>query len=115
MIVLADENVHRLIARRLTADGHDVAHVADLAPSITDVEVLALAVGREALVITNDLDFGELIYRGGSRHAGVLLLRLGEMPYAEQAAHVSAVLSAHGPALEGAFSVLDKLRLRIRG
>jgi len=58
VIVLADENLHRSIVDRLLADGHDVAHIGDLAPSITDGEVLALAVERKALLVTNDLDFG---------------------------------------------------------
>ena len=78
--LLADENVHRLIVAHLLRDGHEVVHVADLAPSISDEEVLALAVEREALLITNDRDFGELVFVGASRHAGVLLLRLAELP-----------------------------------
>jgi predicted nuclease of predicted toxin-antitoxin system len=115
VIILADENLHRGISQRLAADGHDVAQVSDLAPSIADPEVLALAVERSALLVTNDLDFGELVYRGRSRHTGVLLLRLAEMPVADQAALVSNTLAIHGHALRHAFSVLDPNRLRIRG
>jgi len=115
VIVLADENVHTLISDRLAADGHEVAHIFDLARGITDDEVLALAVARQALLITNDLDFGELVYRRGSRHTGVLLIRLGAMPYPEQAELVGRVIAAHGDALRGAFSVLDPNRLRMRG
>jgi len=73
-----------------------------------------LLVAREALLITNDLDFGELVYVGGMRHAGVLLLRLGPAPYAAQAELVARTLSAHGESLRGAFSVLTETRLRTR-
>ncbi len=114
MNVLADEKVHRAITTRLEGEGHDVAHIGDLAPSISDDEVLALAVERESLLITNDLDFGELVYATGARHAGVLLLRLGAMPYQDQAEHVARALRAHGEGLRGAFSVLTGSRLRIR-
>lgn len=69
-----------------------MTHIADLAPSITDNEVLALAVERGALLITNDLDFGELVYGRGARHTGVLLLRLEDMGWSDQAA-----LVARGP------------------
>jgi predicted nuclease of predicted toxin-antitoxin system len=59
--LLADENLHPRIAARLAADGHDLAHVSDIAPSLSDREVLALAVAQDALLVTNDLDFGTLV------------------------------------------------------
>lgn len=115
MILLADENLHRKIVERLEEAGHEVTHIADLAPSITDHEVLALAVERHALLITNDLDFGELVYGRGARHAGVLLLRLENMDWSNQAALVARALADHGEALRLAFSTLTESRLRIRG
>ncbi|MBW1877229.1 MAG: DUF5615 family PIN-like protein [Deltaproteobacteria bacterium] len=36
MILLADENIHRQLVVRLEQDGHDVVHIGDFAPSITD-------------------------------------------------------------------------------
>lgn len=115
MIVLADENVHRGIVARLVAEGHEVVHVGDLSPSITDDDVLALAVSRRALLVTNDTDFGELVFARGARHAGVLLLRLGALPFADQAARVAWTLGAHEEMLRTTFSVLTPTRLRVRG
>jgi len=113
--IVADENLHRGIADRLATDGHDVVHVGDLSPAITDIEVLRLTVEREALMITNDLDFGELVFRGAASHAGVLLVRLADMAFEDQAELVSTTVADHGEALEGAFSVLTARKLRIRG
>ncbi|TVQ94202.1 MAG: hypothetical protein EA397_02620 [Deltaproteobacteria bacterium] len=115
MIVLADENVHQGIALRLLGAGHDVVRIGELSPSITDDEVLELAVARRALLITNDTDFGELVFMRGARHAGVLLLRLGDMPFDEQADLVVHALGEHGADLQSAFSVLGRTRLRVRG
>lgn len=115
MIVLADENVHRGIAHRIAQAGHEVVHIGVLAPSIADAEVLALAVSRRALLITNDTDFGELVFVGGARHAGVLLLRLDDVPFAEQAERVVQALAQHGALLRGSFSVLTPTKLRVRG
>jgi len=114
MIVLADENLHQGIAERIAQAGHEVLRIADLAPSVSDDDVLALAVARQALLVTNDTDFGELVYRRSARHAGVLLVRLGDMPYAEQAVLLERTLAVHGQALRLAFSVLTARRLRIR-
>ena len=85
MIVLADENQHRGIANRLAEAGHEVTHIPSLSPSVTDDEVLAKAVEAGSLLITKDLDVGELVFSRGAHHAGVLLLRLGAMPFPDQA------------------------------
>lgn len=65
MILLADESVDRPIVERLRGDGHDTVYVAELSPSITDEQVLQKANSRNALLMTEDKDFGELVYRLG--------------------------------------------------
>ena len=60
MNLLADESVEREIVERLRAEGHDVVYIAELAPSITDDEVLDEANARSALLVTGDKDFGEV-------------------------------------------------------
>jgi Domain of unknown function (DUF5615) len=62
MILLADESVDRPIVERLRQDGHDVTYVAELSPSISDEQVLQEANTRNALLLTEDKDFGELVY-----------------------------------------------------
>ena len=43
-----------------------------------DDSILQRAYAENRILITNDKDFGELIYRGKKLHRGVILLRLGE-------------------------------------
>ena len=74
MNLVADENVDQPIVDRLRQDGHLVVAVAELSPSISDDEVLRQANQQSALLITGDKDFGELVYRLGRVHAGVILL-----------------------------------------
>ena len=75
MTLVADENVGRGIVERLRWDGHSVAWVAELSPGISDEEVLRLAADGPAVLVTEDKDFGELVYRRGLAHAGVVLVR----------------------------------------
>jgi len=44
--------------------------------SIEDHEVLEIARAEDRILITNDKDFGELIYRQQLEHTGVILFRL---------------------------------------
>jgi len=76
MNLLADEGVERQIVERLRQAGHDVWYIAEMEPGIADDVVLAQANASQALLITLDKDFGELVYRQGLVHAGVILLRL---------------------------------------
>ena len=78
MRLLLDANVHADLIDLLETDGHDVASVARLIQSSADDEtVLALAVAEDRILITHDRDFGDLIFRHGRPHRGVLYLRLG--------------------------------------
>ena len=114
MNLVADESVDRPIVDRLRRDGHEVLYVAEPSPGIDDDAVLGRANEHGALLITADKDFGELVFRLGRVHAGVMLLRLSGVPPRTKAQIVSEVLSSHGDGLLEAFSVISSGRVRIR-
>jgi predicted nuclease of predicted toxin-antitoxin system len=114
MMLLADESVDRQIVERLRQDGHDTLYVAELSPSITDDQVLQEANTRNALLLTEDKDFGELVYRLGRVHAGVVLIRLAGLPPSTKAETVAKVFQDHATELAGAFSVISPGAVRIR-
>jgi predicted nuclease of predicted toxin-antitoxin system len=60
----------------LRREGFEVLYVAEMSPGLSDDDVLADAAHRQALLVTIDKDFGELVYRQGKVTTGVLLLRL---------------------------------------
>ncbi len=114
MILLADESVDSPIVERLRQDGHDVTYIAELAPSISDEQVLQEANARNAVLLTEDKDFGELVYRLGRVHAGIVLIRLAGLPAAVKADTVAKLLQDHAAELQGAFSVISPGAVRIR-
>jgi predicted nuclease of predicted toxin-antitoxin system len=114
MILLADESVDRPVVQRLRVEGHETVYVAEVSPSISDDEVLALANNRGALLLTADKDFGELVYRHKRVHGGVVLLRLDGLSLADKADIVATVLMQRGQELHGAFSVISPGIVRIR-
>ncbi len=114
MILLADEGLERMVVERLRADGHSVGWVAELAPSVPDEEVLRLATAGGAVLVTEDKDFGELVYRRGLGHAGVVLVRLEGLPNPDKAEVVSEALRAYGDEMPQAFSVISPDAVRVR-
>jgi predicted nuclease of predicted toxin-antitoxin system len=114
MILVADESVDRPIVERLRQDGHDTTYVAELAPSISDDDVLKQANSRSALLLTEDKDFGELVHRLGRVHAGIVLIRLAGLAPSAKADIVAKVIQDHAGELQGAFTVISPGAVRIR-
>jgi predicted nuclease of predicted toxin-antitoxin system len=63
MNLLADEGVDRQIVERLRQEGYSVLYIAEMDPGISDDLVLDKANQVEALLLTADKDFGELVFR----------------------------------------------------
>lgn len=62
------------LAEALRALGADVTSAAGR-PAMPDEEVLSGAVALDRVLITNDKDFGELVFRDGRAAIGVVLIR----------------------------------------
>ena len=75
MRFIADESCDFGVVRALRAGGHEVMAVAEISPRIPDQRVLELAVNQNCVLITEDKDFGELIYAQRRQTGGVILLR----------------------------------------
>ena len=114
MKIVADENIDRQIVDRLRADGHEVLFVAELDPGIDDEAVLLRSRQTDAILLTADKDFGELVFRQRLVHAGVLLIRLARIEPDIKATLVAAIFDRHGEELSAGFAVLSEHSLRLR-
>lgn len=64
MRFLFDQSTDRRLAMYLKELGHDVTVVAlDYPPSLPDEQVLGIALQEQRILVTEDRDFGELIFR----------------------------------------------------
>lgn len=115
MIFVLDEGVSRQVADALRNGGHEVVRVWETTPSVADEVILAIANEREALIVTQDKDFGELVYRQRLATAGVVLLRLAGLSQSKRAEIVRAAVERHGAALKRAFTVITPGLVRVRG
>lgn len=60
----------------LKGENYDVKFVSDVMPGASDIDVLNFSEREKRILITNDKDFGELIFRLKMPSSGVILLRL---------------------------------------
>ena len=91
-----------------------VMYVAELAPSISDDQVLQQANERQAILVTVDKDFGELVFRLNRVAAGVLLIRLEGLISTTKAMIVAQAIQDHETEMYAAFSVISPGMMRIR-
>lgn len=114
MNLLADEGVDRPVVDRLRREGHIVVYVAELSPGIADDEIMRRADEAGAPLLTADNDFGELVFRQGRIHAGVVLIRLAGLSTKAKAEVVAQAFRDHATEFIGAFSVVTAGAVRIR-
>jgi len=111
---VADESLDRQIVERLRREGHTVSYIAEMEPGVVDETVLHLANREQALLLTADKDFGELVFRQRRLTTGVVLLRLAGLAADRKASLVARAVAEHSRRFVGAFTVITPGRIRIR-
>ena len=117
MKFLLDQNVSPALVGLLADTDHLAEHVRDLGMrEAPDDVVLAAARDADAVLISADTDFGELLARSNANGPSVILLRRQE---GRRASKIASLIVANLQAVaddlaSGAIVVLDDDRVRIR-
>lgn len=100
----------------LGGQGHDAKHLRDEGlQRMPNGEIFAKAISEGRVILTFDLDFGEIAALTGGRQASVVLLRLHNTRTAHVIERLAAVLSDSMDALgKGAVVLVEESRHRIR-
>lgn len=114
MKILADENIEGEIVAALRKLGHSVSDVKEISPGVEDTDILTMANDLDSVLLTNDKDFGDLIYRDRLVSNGVILLRFGKLEVAERIGLILSVLGERQNEMHGAFTVVTTTGVRIR-
>lgn len=113
MRFLVDECTGPAVARWLRGQRHDVSSVDEELRGESDERIISKAQAEERILITNDKDFGELIFRMKRPHAGVILLRLGNEQPAAKIAALQRLLQWHSKQIVGKYVVVTETAVRI--
>lgn len=76
MRFLVDESTGPAVSEWLRQQNHDVFCVFDQARGLNDDAIIAKALAENRILITNDKDFGEKVFREQHPHHGIIFLRL---------------------------------------
>lgn len=114
MRFLADESCDAAVVRAVHEAGHDVTPVRDTMRGANDQSVLDAALRQQRVVLTEDKDFGELVFARSAPALGVLLLRYPAAARDRVAQRVVDFVAVRGAELVGSFVVIGPSRTRVR-
>ena len=114
MKFLADECCDQGLVEALRQSGNDVLFVLESKPGANDDDVLALAFDERRILITEDKDFGELVYRLKKPAHGIILIRIGVKNRSEKWPQIKKLLDSYGERCTGRFVVIDENKFRFR-
>lgn len=116
MRFLVDENLSRKWVRELVAHGHEANHWLDIGNrAAPDAAILLHARFVNAVVLTCDLDFGDILAATGSKTPSVLQLRSGRMRPERLMPRVLSAIVQYGRLLEeGVLLTVDLKKSRAR-
>lgn len=114
MRFLADENLQSKIVAWLRSQGHDVLYAAESLEEATDAKLLSIAREEERVLITDDKDFGELVFHRRLASAGVVLVRLETPRVSERIERLRQVWSQVESQAKRRFLVITEERVRVR-
>ena len=112
MRFIVDECAGPAVAHWLRGQKHEVFSVYEQARGMEDDAILAKAFAEDWILITNDKDFGEKVYRERRPHKGIVLLRLEDERAANKIAALQRLLESYANQLPNQFVVVAESQVR---
>ena len=112
MRFLVDECTGPAVAEWLRNQNHEVFSVFEEARGMDDDDIIQKAHEENWVLITNDKDFGETVYRDGRLHKGVILLRLDDERSSSKIQVLSRLLQKYPERLSDTFVVVTEKQVR---
>ena len=113
MRFLADESCDAGVVESLRNVGHDIVDVRELSPGADDPFVVGLALKQQRILLTEDKDFGQLVFAGGHENPGVILIRVPVTARTWLLANIAAIIRIHADSMPQRFLVIEPGKVRL--
>lgn len=110
---LADESCDFAVIRALRLSGFDVIAVVEYAPGARDEDVIKIARDDARVLLTEDRDFGRLVFAAAHATTGVIYIRFPAQRRIELPSHIVNFVQTHAARLSRTFAVVAPDRTRL--
>jgi len=114
MIVL-DENIEAYWINLLRKHEHQIISIAESYPGISDREVMQIVEENKELLITEDKDFGELVFAYGFKNVSIIFLRYDQPEYHQIENAFLGCVKKYAASTINKFITISKTKIRVRG
>ncbi len=115
MRFLADESCDFAIVKALRKAGHDVKAISEMSPGISDEEVAMQSISEMRILVTEDKDFGQMVYAKSQASAGVIFIRFPANIRLSVCDMIVRLVEEQEEKLHRRFVVVSPARIRITG
>ena len=112
MRFVVDECTGPTVAGWLRKEKHEVFSIYDEARGLDDDVIIRKSFTENRILITNDKDFGEKVYREKYPHHGIILLRLSDERAVIKIETLRRLLQRYADQLNDQFVVVTETRVR---
>ena len=109
---LADVNIEKLIVDELRKLGYDTTWIAEENPYLDDMSIFKIAQKENRILLANDKDFGEIVFRQKLISSGIVLFRIKGQDTREKIKLLKKVLISHKARITKHFVVIAKEKVR---
>ena len=110
---LADVNVEKAVVEYLLGKRYDTKWIPDYNCEMPDEDLLHLANIENRIIITNDKDFGELIYLQKKISTGIILFRVKGQKAEEKVSLIKYLLENFGEKILNHYIVITEEKIRV--
>ncbi len=111
---LADVNIEKQLIDFLRNSGYNVKCISEIDCQMEDEELLSLSNREKRIILTNDKDFGELIFYQQKATSGIILIRIKGQVVHEKLKMLKELLKNHKEDIKGNLILISKNKIRIR-
>lgn len=111
---LVDESTGIKVSLFLTSQRYDSISATEKFLGFKDLDLLKIAEVEKRIIVTNDKDFGDLIFYQKLNSFGVILLRLKHESSINKIKLINTLLINYSDKITGSFIVITEDTIRIR-
>ena len=103
------EELEKLIVDEFRKLGYDITWIAEENPHLDDMSIFKIAQKENRILLTNDKDFGEIVFRQKLVSSGIILFRIKGQDTREKIKLLRKVLNFHKVRISKHFVVITKV------
>jgi predicted nuclease of predicted toxin-antitoxin system len=113
-VIIIDENIDQIILDKIRSLNYEVYFIRDHEAGISDQEVIEITKQYKGFLVTEDKDFGELVFAHNFKGFSVILLRYDKSDLLQVVKNIKKVLASYYENPGHYFFTITKSKIRVR-